>query len=376
MKHRMFLTALGLLAAAFAGTEAHATANDPTGIWLNDTGLGKIEVKKCGKNLLCAKIVWLKEPIDSRGKPLHDTRNEDPSMHDRPILGMPLFANMTPQGPGVWVGSVYNPEEGHVFTDVKVTLASSRQIVLRGCKAWLLCGEKSWTKSTLEPKPEPEAEPQQIEAKATPTPDSPSMQADANPVATAPATPAAAIAAKPAKVEVQASVAGGPEIADALPNTRAAKPQALSPELPSGQDASAGYGFTTTSATPQPVPPFSSQNVSSMFAMTPPETDAPTLEDEAAADVQEPTGAAVPLPEPKPKAMPKAQASVDADSTPSVPVEPVASAPKPKPEAETKPQVSAEADAGDTVPVAPIPKPKAKTVVKKDREELPWLQHP
>jgi uncharacterized protein (DUF2147 family) len=375
MKHRMFLTALGLLAAAFAGTEAHATANDPTGIWLNDTGLGKIEVKKCGKNLLCAKIVWLKEPIDSRGKPLHDTRNEDPSMHDRPILGMPLFANMTPQGPGVWVGSVYNPEEGHVFTDVKVTLASSRQIVLRGCKAWLLCGEKSWTKSTLEPKPEPEAEPQQIEAKATPTPDSPSMQADANPVATAPATPAAAIAAKPAKVEVQASVAGGPEIADALPNTRAAKPQALSPELPSGQDASAGYGFTTTSATPQPVPPFSSQNVSSMFAMTPPETDAPTLEDEAAADVQEPTGAAVPLPEPKPKAMPKAQASVDADSTPSVPVEPVASAPKPNTRA-AKPQVSAEADAGDTVPVAPIPKPKAKTVVKKDREELPWLQHP
>jgi uncharacterized protein (DUF2147 family) len=368
MKHRMFLTAFGLLAAAFAGTEAHATANDPTGIWLNDTGLGKIEVKKCGKNLLCAKIVWLKEPIDSRGKPLHDTRNEDPSMHDRPILGMPLFGNMVPQGPGVWVGSVYNPEEGHVFTDVKVTLASSRQIVLRGCKAWLLCGEKSWTKSTLEPKPQPEAE-QQIEAKATPTPESPNMQADATDV-----TPAAA--AKPAKVEIQASVAGGPDVADALPNARAAKPQVLSPELPSGQDASAGYGFTTTSATPQPAPPFSSQNVSSMFAMTPPETEAPALEDEAAAGPQEPMGATVPLPEQKPKATPKAQASVDADSPASAQGEPVSSAPKPKPEAETKPQVSAEADAGDTVPVAPVPKPKGKTVVRKDKEELPWLQHP
>jgi hypothetical protein len=77
--------------------------------------------------------------------------------------------------------------------------------------------------------------------------------------------------------------------------------------------------------------------------------------------------------------MPKAQASVDADSTASAPVEPVLSTPNPKPQAETKPQVSAEADAGDTadaVPVTPAPKPKGKTVVKKDKEELPWLQHP
>src|SRR4029077_20398242 len=173
MKHRMFLSTLGFGALAFTATPSHA-ASDPSGIWLNDVGSAKMEVTKCGKGI-CAKIVWLKDPNDSKGKPLHDVRNEITSMRGRPILGMPLFGNMNPAGPGVWVGNVYNPEEGHVYTEVKITLASSKTIVLRGCKAWLLCGEKAWTRSKLDTKPEPEAMPEekQIEAKATPAPEAP-----------------------------------------------------------------------------------------------------------------------------------------------------------------------------------------------------------
>ena len=53
-----------------------------------------------------------------------------------------LFANMVAIDSSTWQGSVYNPEEGKIYTDVKVTLASRNQIVLKGCKAWLLCGEK------------------------------------------------------------------------------------------------------------------------------------------------------------------------------------------------------------------------------------------
>ena len=58
-----------------------------------------------------------------------------------------LFSNMVLTAPNTWVGNVYNPEEGRVYTDVKVTMVSRQQIVLRGCRTWLLCGEKSWTKS-------------------------------------------------------------------------------------------------------------------------------------------------------------------------------------------------------------------------------------
>src|SRR5262249_39311466 len=93
-------------------------------------------------------IVWLRDP-DSRGEPLLDVRNENASMRDRPIIGLPLFSNMVAIDSSTWVGNFYNPEEGKIYTDVKVTLASRNQIVLKGCKAWLMCGEQVWTRSTL-----------------------------------------------------------------------------------------------------------------------------------------------------------------------------------------------------------------------------------
>ena len=123
---------------------SYASAADPSGIWAKDDGSAKMEVKKCGRGI-CSKIVWLRDPNDSRGRPLHDARNENTSMRDRPIMGLPLFSNMVAINSNAWQGSVYNPEEGKIYTDVKVTLASRNQIVLKGCKAWLLCGEKVWT---------------------------------------------------------------------------------------------------------------------------------------------------------------------------------------------------------------------------------------
>src|SRR4029077_8268864 len=164
MQHRAFAPALGALAAIFvaAGGPSLASGADPSGIWAKEDGSAKMEVKKCGRGI-CSKIVWLKNPEDSRGRPLHDARNENTSMRDRPIIGLPLFANMVAIDSSTWQGSVYNPEEGKIYTDVKVTLASRNQIVLKGCKAWLLCGEKYWTRSKLPPT---EAEPQPIDVKA------------------------------------------------------------------------------------------------------------------------------------------------------------------------------------------------------------------
>ena len=72
--------------------------------------------------------------------------------------------------PNTWVGNVYNPVEGRIYTDVKLTLVSSRQIVLRGCRTWLMCGEKTWTRSTLPPDATP---PQLIEVKAPAEPGTP-----------------------------------------------------------------------------------------------------------------------------------------------------------------------------------------------------------
>jgi len=142
MKHRTFAPALGALAAVFtaAGVPSHASAADPSGIWAKDDGSAKMEVKKCGRSL-CSKIVWLKDPNDSHGRPLHDALNENPSMRDRPIIGLRCSPTWWRPKPPLG-GDVYNPEEGKIYADVKVTLASRDQIVLRGCKAWR---GPSWT---------------------------------------------------------------------------------------------------------------------------------------------------------------------------------------------------------------------------------------
>lgn len=170
MKHRTLTAALGLLVAATlipTGLAQAASAN-PTGIWRKakqGERPGKMEVFRCGagKKLLCAKIVWLQQPNDSKGKPLHDIRNSNTSMRARPILGLPIINGMQPVSANQWKGSIYNPEDGNTYS-ATLTLVSRNQIHLKGCKAWLLCGERTWLRTTM-PKTEPEP---QIEASAEP----------------------------------------------------------------------------------------------------------------------------------------------------------------------------------------------------------------
>ena len=242
MKHRAFALALSVLGAALfaTGSLCAASAADPSGIWVKDDGSAKVEIKKCGRGI-CSKVVWLRNSKDSQGKPLHDVRNEDPSMRGRPIIGLPLFSNMPLTEPNTWVGNVYNPVEGHTYADVKVTLVSRQQIVLRGCKTWLLCGEKTWTRSHLPPIPA-----------GTETP-----------------------------VEVKAPVGTGSP--DSAAPTSAPKPKVplveafREPETPSAP----GFALVTTPVRWEPKP-LSTDNISSMIAMTTPSpaaTAAPSLTD-------------------------------------------------------------------------------------------------
>jgi len=231
MKHHALTAAAGLLIAAVLVPTGHvqAASADPTGIWRKaqqGERPGKIEVFRCGsgKRYLCAKIVWLQDPNDSQGRPLHDVRNENPSMRDRPILGLPIINGLAPAGPNVWKGNIYNPEDGNTYS-ATLTLVSRNQINLKGCKAWLLCGERTWLRTSL-PKPEPEP---QIEAKAEPE-----------------------AVVQPAAVEKN-------PLSDA---------EMLTPAVQSS--TSPGYRFLNTSSTAQTSIGFSGENVPSMFAMTTP----------------------------------------------------------------------------------------------------------
>jgi uncharacterized protein (DUF2147 family) len=267
MKHHALTAATGLLIATVLVPTGHAQAAsaDPTGIWRKaDQGErpGKIQLYRCGsgKRYLCAKIIWLQNPNDSQGRPLHDVRNENPSMRDRPILGLPIITGLAPAAPNVWKGSIYNPEDGNTYS-ATLTLVSRNQINLKGCKAWLLCGERTWLRTSL-PKPEPAPEPEpQIEASAEPE------------------------AAEP-EAAVQPAAAEKDPLSEA---------EMLTPAVEHGTRP--GYRFLNASSTAQTSVELSGENVPSMFAMT-----TPVAETSPAAEPATPastTATAAPAPKPK-----------------------------------------------------------------------------
>lgn len=180
MRHHVFTAAMGIALSAvlIPLSVTAAAAADPTGYWRKaDQGEhpSKMQVYRCGagKRYLCAKIVWLQNPLASNGRPLRDVRNENPSLRGRPIMGMPIVNGMAPVGANRWKGNIYNPEDGNTYS-ATLTLVSSNKINLKGCKAWVLCGERTWLRTSApqrEPKPEPQveasAEPQAVPVKAT-----------------------------------------------------------------------------------------------------------------------------------------------------------------------------------------------------------------
>ncbi len=264
MRHHIFTAAMGIVlgSALVPLSVTAAAAADPTGYWrkaAQGERPGKMQVFRCGsgKRYLCAKIVWLQNSLDSKGRPLRDVRNENPSLRGRQIMGLPIVNGMAPVGANRWKGNIYNPEDGNTYS-ATLTLVSQNKIHLKGCKAWLLCGERTWLRTSL-PKPEPEPT-TQVEAAAEPE-----------------VEPETAIAA----------ASSGPGAKDAFAETE----MMMTPS--SQQSEQAGYRFLNAS-TEGPTG-LSGDDVSSMFMMTTPlETDARQTAPVSVAVQPKPSGEAAP----------------------------------------------------------------------------------
>ena len=324
--------------------------------------------------------------------------------------------------PGTWTGKIYNPEDGHTYS-ATLTVLSRKEIKLRGCKAWLLCGEKQWLRTSAPPPDviEPAAPTkggQQIEASATP-PATPEAQPKVEAVAaTPPATPdaqpkveAVAAADTPAP-SARATAAAIPNDAAPLPpeNVQAMaapeapveqssdvppKPEAMPVQqvaaptpAPVGYNGRSGYGFVNVSASPADTARLSGEDVSSMMVMTAPlATDAvaPAAVSHPATHSVQP----VPLPDQKPTVKPKPIATAAIKPT-------AAPTPKPAPDAKPTEQAvpqeaaaeqidpaaegattqSAEADAA-MIEEPPLTRRQRRLLRRQQQQEgdlLPWLR--
>jgi uncharacterized protein (DUF2147 family) len=89
---KRFVQAAAVAAVVSVPSLAAAQAT-PTGVWIDHTGRGAVEITECGANL-CGRAVWVKDPKDSKG------------------CGIQIIGNAKPVGGGKWDnGWIYDPDE-------------------------------------------------------------------------------------------------------------------------------------------------------------------------------------------------------------------------------------------------------------------------
>ncbi len=119
-----------------AAAQAVAPAAGPgqpavAGNWLDHQGKAAVEVQPCGSEL-CGAIVWLKDPLDPKGKPWRDMLNPDARLRARQVCGLQIIGGLKPDKNGAWTGGwVYDPEEGKSF-NVEISLKDANTLTVFG----------------------------------------------------------------------------------------------------------------------------------------------------------------------------------------------------------------------------------------------------
>jgi uncharacterized protein (DUF2147 family) len=111
---------LGLLITPFVTVQAQdndVKADDVLGVWLTQDKDSHVQIYKVGDKYF-GKIIWLKDPIDKKtGKPKVDDKNEDPSLRNRPIMGLKLLKDFVFDGDDEWEdGKIYDPKKGKTYS--------------------------------------------------------------------------------------------------------------------------------------------------------------------------------------------------------------------------------------------------------------------
>lgn len=140
---RQFAILYFILATLFGATSAHAQSAD--GTWLTQAGDARVKISKCGGGI-CGHIVWLREPIDTAtGQPATDSKNPNPALARRSMIGLPLFSGMQPSAANKWSGQIYNADDGGTYAS-SVTVTGADSLRVEGCVG-ALCGGETWTRA-------------------------------------------------------------------------------------------------------------------------------------------------------------------------------------------------------------------------------------
>ena len=130
------LTGVALL-ALLSGPALAAPGNDPSGVWVTETGQSRIKIAPCGQGF-CGTLVA------APGKALDD-KNPDPAQRSRSVIGVQILDARKPEGDG-YVGTLYNPTDGKTYSG-SIHLKDATRLEVTGCVLSILCKTQNWTRS-------------------------------------------------------------------------------------------------------------------------------------------------------------------------------------------------------------------------------------
>ena len=131
---------LGLLVLAVP--RPAVPAGIPGGVWLMPLKVA-VQIFDCAGRL-CGRIVWLRRPRDAAGRLVHDKKNPDPALRQRPLCGQTVIWGLQPAGPDRWKnGWLYNPDDGKTYR-LTAQLSAADTMIARIYLGIPLFGE-TWT---------------------------------------------------------------------------------------------------------------------------------------------------------------------------------------------------------------------------------------
>jgi uncharacterized protein (DUF2147 family) len=114
------------------------------GVWQHPENQSLIEVYPCQRNRLCIKIVEIGDGQRT------DTRNPDPALRSRPIIGLVIVNGAEAMPDDRWAGRLYNRNDGRYY-DGYLAPAPMERLALTGCVMMVLCRTVIWQRPQKRP---------------------------------------------------------------------------------------------------------------------------------------------------------------------------------------------------------------------------------
>jgi uncharacterized protein (DUF2147 family) len=120
------------LAFALATAGPAGAQSSPTGVWIDHTGRGAVEITECGANL-CGRLVWFKDKANKKG------------------CGVQIIGNARPVGKDTWDGGwILDPEKNAKYSVELKPIGADKLRVMGYAGSKLFSETMIWKRPTVE----------------------------------------------------------------------------------------------------------------------------------------------------------------------------------------------------------------------------------